>query len=66
MDTSTGEIIKDDGSEGFKKKLMDGKLIELDNPPDPNCKKCYGRGHRGYNTTLKRFVPCKCTKRGGR
>lgn len=62
MDVQTGEIV-DDTSPGFEKKLANGRLIRLDNPPDPNCKRCYGRGHRGYNKTLKRYVPCKCTKK---
>lgn len=61
MDTQTGKIVEDDGSKGFQKKLGDGRLVELDHHPDPKCKRCYGRGHRGYNTTLKRYVICRCT-----
>ncbi len=27
---------------------------------NPNCSKCYGRGHRGYNITYKYYSYCQC------
>ncbi len=28
--------------------------------PDRDCKKCFGRGHIGFNAKLKQHIPCKC------
>ncbi len=32
--------------------------------PVRNCKKCYGRGYLGYDTIRKRYVACKCLRKG--
>jgi len=32
--------------------------------PDPNCKKCYGRGHTGRNKQTGKYLACKCTRPG--
>ncbi len=54
--------------------LFSGDIYELDElektdafqlpllqPPDKNCKKCFGRFHTGYNTTTKHYNICtKC------
>jgi hypothetical protein len=35
-------------------------FVELRGEPDPNCRKCFGRGHVGKNLTTGLFVPCSC------
>jgi hypothetical protein len=45
-------------------KNLDDQQIPLLDRPNPNCKKCYGRGHIGYNTIFKVYEPCrKCGKK---
>ena len=43
-------------------KNLDRHQLKLIKAPPDNCKKCYGRGYIGYNTTLQIYSPCKCVK----
>lgn len=44
--------------------LLDNQQIPLLARPDSNCKKCYGRGHIGFNTVFKIYEPCrKCGRK---
>lgn len=68
MDTRDGSIWPED-SEELKKRMKEAHqkkfgdlFVRLLNQPDPNCKRCFGRGHTGFNVTTARFEPCKCTK----
>ena len=36
-----------------------GKKFNVPFPPNPNCKKCYGRGYIGYNAKTSIMIPCK-------
>ena len=63
MDVKTGKIVEDDGSWSFQQKVADGRIIKLKNPPDSKCKKCYGRGHVGYDTVHGRYIVCSCTQK---
>lgn len=36
--------------------------VPLKRLPDPNCKKCYGVGHKGKNLSTGKYVPCRCTQ----
>ena len=36
-------------------------LRNLGNRPDPECKKCSGKGYRHPGMNSKRFIPCDCT-----
>ena len=38
------------------------KLVPIKNNPNPDCKKCYGRGHKGFNRTGEFYIPCMCMK----
>lgn len=62
MDTSTGEIKQFASQSELQKAIASGNWEALDKAPNPNCKRCHGRGHLGYNVTYKKYVPCKCTK----
>lgn len=63
MNPKTGEIKEFNSPEELQKALAEQNWIELDAKPDKNCKICHGRGHNGYNITLKQYVPCICTSR---
>jgi hypothetical protein len=62
MNTETGEIKEFESEEMMKKFFGDGQWIALEKLPEPNCKHCYGRGYSGYNTTERKYLPCRCTK----
>jgi hypothetical protein len=35
-------------------------LIELEQLPDPDCKKCFGKGWTGRDVDTNDVIPCKC------
>ena len=42
-------------------KLLDNKeSVSISTLVENNCKRCYGRGHLGYNKDTGKFVICKC------
>ena len=44
-------------------KNLDKSQVPLLHKPKPNCKKCYGRFHTGFETIRKHYIPCpKCMK----
>ncbi len=63
MNSNTGEI-----REFQTQSLAEaaGFAIPLAGPPDPRCKRCYGRGHTGMNLTTSKYEPCQCTTKKGR
>jgi hypothetical protein len=42
--------------------LSDGQL-PLNRKPSSSCKKCYGRGYIGKNTSDFTYMPCYCLKK---
>lgn len=38
-------------------------IVELRGEPDPQCRKCFGRGHTGRNLITNLFVPCSCCEK---
>lgn len=58
MNTDTGEIRMLEALE-----QLAGNEVLLRCEPDPNCPKCYGRGHNGRNITTGKYVPCSCTQK---
>ena len=56
MDTNTGQIRT--LTEGESPQLGE---VALGNLHNPNCSKCYGKGHLGMNTITGKYIPCKCT-----
>jgi len=55
MDLMTGEV----------RRLEKGELpgpndFPVDNLPDKNCRKCYGRGYIGRDAHTKKVIPCRC------
>lgn len=38
-------------------------IIEAGLYPDPDCKKCYGRGYRGRDVKTNLMKPCRCLGR---
>lgn len=72
MDTQTGEIKTFENEAQLNaeqaSRIADGKppLVQLDQHPDPKCKKCYGRGHIGKDVKSGNFVPCKCVKKANK
>ena len=63
MDTQTGEIREFESEDQYQQAMHTGTWIELAKMPDPNCKKCYGKGHRGRNTITNLYVPCRYVKK---
>ena len=59
MNPRTGEIRR------FPKHAPGG-WIELDRPPDPGCKRCFGRGYEGRDAVAGAYVPCRCVLRSKR
>lgn len=62
MDTSTGEIKEFDSDRELKLAMQSGNWEQLGRKPKPNCRFCHGQGHNGYNLSLGKYVPCRCTK----
>jgi hypothetical protein len=55
MDKQTGEVFK----------LADGEKLPpgchlLNKPPNPKCKKCFGKGWTGRYMDTGEVVPCNC------
>jgi len=63
MNVETGEIKEFDDRYKLQAAMATGKWIELERRPNPKCKRCYGRGHTGYDTVLKRYLLCRCVKK---
>lgn len=66
MNLETGEVILRPSQIQVQEAMKSGKFIELDNPPDPNCKKCYGRGHVGRSQESGLYIPCSCVLKKAR
>ena len=72
MDQDTGEIktfaTKAALDAEQASRIVEGKkpLIELDQHPDPKCKKCYGRGHVGKDLKTGKMIPCRCVKKANK
>ena len=66
MNVETGEIQELRDEEDLDLAIATGKWIELGRQPKKNCRYCHGRGHLGYNTSLHKYVPCKCVKAKGK
>lgn len=62
MDVKTGEIREFKNETELEKAQRTGEWVELGKRPNPGCKKCHGRGHRGKDIVTNRYVPCKCVK----
>jgi hypothetical protein len=43
--------------------LLPEGQIPLNKKPSTSCKKCYGRGYSGKNTTDFTYIPCLCLKK---
>lgn len=39
-----------------------GFTIPLKHPPNPNCVKCNGKGHKPDRNSVGQFDPCSCTQ----
>jgi hypothetical protein len=44
-------------------KLLSEGQLPLKKKPSSSCKKCYGRGYSGKNTTDFTYIPCSCLKK---
>ena len=72
MDTRTGEIKTFENEAQLNaeqaNRIAAGEppLVELDQYPDPKCKKCYGRGHVGKDLKTGLMIPCKCVKKANK
>lgn len=62
MNVETGEIKEFKDQEDLEMAIKSGKWEELQRKPKLNCRHCHGRGHIGYNTSLGKYVPCRCCK----
>jgi len=63
MNVETGEIKEFESEDALQKAMASGKWVELEKRPNPGCKHCHGRGHRGFNSIAKEYVICKCVKK---
>ena len=73
MDTRTGKCFEGHDLTDIAKQALGGNptpeqiekkkkdLVTIDRMPDPDCKKCKGRGSRKAGLRSKRFKPCICT-----
>jgi len=43
--------------------MESGNWLELQERPDPKCKRCYGRGYEGYDVVTKRYLLCQCVSK---
>jgi hypothetical protein len=41
-------------------RLLEDGHLPLNKKPDNNCKKCYGRGHKGLNSQNFTYELCSC------
>lgn len=64
MDETTGEIKEFKDQEELDKAIRSGNWVELKRKPKKHCRHCHGRGHIGFNTSLGKYVPCRCCKKG--
>lgn len=67
MNIRTGEIETFPSEAALKGRLAElrgqGKqvLVPVKRTPDPECKRCHGRGSRPRGTAARRvFIPCRC------
>lgn len=69
-DTGKIEVFQDEAAlnaEQANRIAGDKKpLIPLDQHPNPKCKKCYGRGHVGFDLKSQTWVICKCTEKANK
>lgn len=63
MNVETGEIQEFESANKLQQAMRSGTWIAVDKMPDPNCRKCYGRGHLGKNLSTNLYVPCSCVKK---
>ncbi len=61
MDPNTGKIKEFESRSAAEKE---GYTIPLHHAPNPDCSRCYGRGHVGRNDQGL-YVPCACTQKHG-
>ena len=65
MDVTTGKIKVFESDDELQKAMHTGNWVQLARLPNPNCKRCYGRGHVGRDVSTGLYVPCRCVKQGG-
>ena len=46
-----------------KDEKLDDDWIRIADYADKNCKRCYGTGECGINTTTSKMIPCRCVIR---
>ena len=46
--------------EGAEKMARNPDLIPIIGNPQKSCKRCYGRGHTGRDSTTRLFILCSC------
>jgi hypothetical protein len=62
MNVETGEVREFDSRTELQKAIATGEWEELRKRPNKNCRKCYGRGHMGFNTSTRKYIVCQCVK----
>lgn len=63
MDVTTGEIKEFESEKELAEALLTGKWERLERMPNPNCNRCHGRGHLGFNVSRGQYVVCRCVKK---
>ncbi len=56
------ELMRGDDPHNRTDKELEDDLIPIKYDPDPNCRKCHGRGSVRRGIQSNRFKPCKCTQ----
>ena len=63
MDVGTGEILEFNNQKELEAAQAVRDLVELKGKPKKSCRKCYGRGYIGFNTTTGKYIVCGCVKK---
>ena len=59
--SADGQVRAFGSEEEFEQAKEDGYgLLMVNKLPEVNCRKCLGRGHLGYDTVSKQYIPCEC------
>lgn len=61
VDQSSGEVVDSKDLTPFQIIKLTAQQMDIKvQDPRKGCKKCYGRGYVGINTSTKEPVPCRC------
>jgi len=63
MNTESGETKQFGSVDDLQASAVSGNWGQSGVRPKVSCKKCYGRGHVGFNVDTHRYVICSCVKK---